>query len=153
MKLDNCHTATRHAPDTDCSLSHDSFFTHSITVLLRRASHTQRYFSVSAALCHRFGVVLFSICPLKLRPRLTSCRCLQKFPPLPIWPRVIIFLPFSFLLNAVLSSCASLFVYLALASSTVSDLAMLKIAGEKKTPQEDACNIACDGAFCGHLAY
>lgn len=57
----------------------------------------------------------------------------SNFPPVPIWPRVIILLPFSFLLNAVLSSCASLFVYLALASSTVSDLAMLKIAGGKNT--------------------
>lgn len=41
MKLDNCQTTTRHTPDTNCSLSHDSFFTHSIIVLFRRASHTQ----------------------------------------------------------------------------------------------------------------
>ncbi len=99
-------------------------------------THTALLFSVSATFCHCFSAVLFSICPLKLRPRLTSCRCLQQFPPVPIWPRVIILLPFYFLLNAVLSSCARLFVYLALASSTVSDLAMLKIAGEKNTSRE-----------------
>lgn len=160
MKLDNCHTTTRHTPDTDCSLSHGSFFTHSIIVFFRRASHALHYFSVPAtqrpSLCKRFSavqMVLFSICPLKLRLRLTSCRCLQQFPLC-----ADLATGYHLLALFICSKCCFVFPCKFVCLSGFGKLYCFRLGNvencgvKKNSPQEDACNIACDGAFCGHLA-